>query len=58
VQFTFRVRHAPDHFSEITMADDYEMCLNELAGELFEASLPEEQCEIIVEDAKRRKKNR
>jgi hypothetical protein len=47
VKLTFRVHHAPDH-CEISMADDYEICINELAGELFEVALPEEQWNIII----------
>lgn len=55
VKLTLHIRHAPKHFSEITMADDYETCINELAGELAAAGLPEERCNIIIKGAKRRK---
>jgi hypothetical protein len=54
---TFQVRHSPKHTAEITMPDDYETCINELASEMagYAGGLPEEQWSFVFHPAKRRK---
>ena len=66
VEFILNIQHDPGLVFECSMSDDYDSCMDELAGELVLcttepatavlAEFPEEPWTLLVRPAKRRKK--